>query len=131
VGRVTRPHDDVDFAVWLDDHPKIAGILEDAGWRHAPHADEDGGTGYERNGVRVEFTFLVDEGGTIVLPLRAGAVRWPYEHVGDARELDGVTAEVVSLASLLEGKAFVRDEPGALAKDRADLEALRRVSGDR
>ena len=44
-GSVTRPHDDVDIAVWFDDLGKIAALLEEAGWTHAPSEDEDGGTG--------------------------------------------------------------------------------------
>uniref|UniRef100_UPI003978CD8B nucleotidyltransferase domain-containing protein n=1 Tax=Salmonella sp. SAL4443 TaxID=3159898 RepID=UPI003978CD8B len=46
-GRITRPHFDVDLAVWLDDFPRIAAVLERSGWRHAPDPDGEGGTGYE------------------------------------------------------------------------------------
>ena len=70
-GSITRPHSDVDIAVWLDDLPRIAALLEEDGWRHAPEPDEDGGTGYERAGVRLELTFLVrGDGGRVVTPLR-------------------------------------------------------------
>src|SRR5207244_9893525 len=58
-GSVTRAHDDVDVAVWLEDLPRITALLEADGWRHAPSEDEDGGTGYERGAVRLELTFLV------------------------------------------------------------------------
>ena len=76
-GEVTRPHDDVDIAVWLDDHTRIAELLEANGWRHAPEEDEDGGTGYQRNGVRLELTFLVrDDDGEVYIPLRSGRARW-------------------------------------------------------
>jgi hypothetical protein len=46
VGSITRSHDDIDIAVWLDDHERIDGLLEAEGWRHAPKPGEDGGTGY-------------------------------------------------------------------------------------
>jgi hypothetical protein len=52
-GGVTRPHDDVDIAVSLDDHGRIAELLRRDGWAHAPEPDEQGGTGYERDGVRL------------------------------------------------------------------------------
>ena len=58
-GTVTRPHDDVDVAVWLADQERIAALLTREGWAHAPEPGEDGGTGYERQGVRLELTFLV------------------------------------------------------------------------
>ena len=53
-GYVSRAHDDVDLAVWLDDLPHVAALLEADGWRHAPEEDEDGGTGYERDSVRLD-----------------------------------------------------------------------------
>ena len=58
-GSVTRAHDDLDAAVWLDDLPRIAALLDGEGWHHAPEADEDGGTGYEQGAVRLELTYLV------------------------------------------------------------------------
>jgi hypothetical protein len=35
VGSITRVHDDIDVAVWLDDHDRIARLLEAVGWNHA------------------------------------------------------------------------------------------------
>src|SRR5205809_2025628 len=72
-GSVTRAHDDLDIAVWLCDHARIAELLAADGWRHAPEEDEDGGTGYERDGVRLEVTFLVRGGdGNAYVPLCKG-----------------------------------------------------------
>src|SRR3979411_159303 len=59
VGSITRSHDDIDVAVWLDDDERIGSILEAEGWKHDPDTYEDGGTGYERAAVRLEFTFVV------------------------------------------------------------------------
>jgi hypothetical protein len=39
-GSVTRAHDDLDMAVWLDDLPRIAALLEAEGWRHAAEEGE-------------------------------------------------------------------------------------------
>ena len=52
VGAVTRDHEDVDLAVWLDDAPAITALLTATGWTHAPLPDEDGGTGYQRDPLR-------------------------------------------------------------------------------
>jgi Aminoglycoside-2''-adenylyltransferase len=127
VGSVTRVHDDVDLAVWLADRTRIAQLLADAGWQHAPHADEDGGTGDERNGVRVELTFLVKNGVDVLLPLQRGSIVWPYEHRDDVGEIAGVSARLVSFSSLVAGKSFRRDDLEERAKDCADLAALRRA----
>ena len=129
-GAVTRPHDDLDLAVWLDDLPRIAEVLERDGWEHAPAADEDGGTGYERDGVRLELTYLVrgDNAG-VRTPLRSGEAPWPAgAFADDTRRLRGARARVISLGALADGKASPRDDPGDAAKDRADQRTLGRLA---
>jgi hypothetical protein len=129
VGSVTRAHDDLDLAVWLVDLPRIAQLLEDDGWRHAPLDDEDGGTGFEQGAVRLELTYLVREGdGSIVTPLRDGRAAWPDEGLAnDVRELRGVRSRLVGLAHLMRGKSSPRDDPEDAAKDRADFRRLSRA----
>ena len=124
-GRITRDHFDVDLAVWLDDLPRIAAVLEDSGWRHAPEPDEDGGTGYERDGTRLELTYLVRSGDRVVTPLRGFDATWPDGALGaEERELRGVRTRLVGLDALSSGKATPRDDPDDAAKDRADFEVL-------
>ena len=122
-GEVTRPHDDVDIAVWLEDLPRIVELLEADGWRHAPDEDEDGGTGYEREGVRLELTYLARDGDEVFTPMREGRGTWSPDALGpDERELDGVRARVVALEALWRGKSRPREDPGDADKDRADFE---------
>ena len=125
-GSITRVHDDVDVAVWLDDRDRIARLLEAEGWSHAPEPDEDGGTGYERDGVRLELTFLVpSDGGEVYIPLHAGGVLWSDESMStDLAELSGVRARVLGLAALKRGKSRSREDPVEAAKDRADFATL-------
>ena len=130
-GSVTRPHDDLDAAVWLDDLPQIATLLEADGWHHAPEEGEDGGTGYEQGAVRLELTYLVrgEDGGTYT-PMSHGHAAWSEEALSeDVRELGGVSARLVALAPLVRGKSSPRDDPDDAAKDRADFEALSRLGG--
>jgi dihydrofolate reductase len=125
-GRTTRLHDDVDLAVWFDDVPRIVKLLTDTGWIHAPDADEDGGTGFERDGVRLELTYLVrHDDGSIITPLRDLEARWPKGAFADeTRSLGAVSAQVISLPALALGKSSSRDDPGDAAKDDADAEIL-------
>ena len=127
-GSVTRAHDDLDLAVWLDDLPRIGELLEADGWRHAPSADDDGGTGYEQGAVRLELTYLVrDNDGTVFTPLQNGRAPWSEDALADdVRELDGIRSRVVALAALRRGKATARDDPEEAAKDRADFGVLSR-----
>jgi dihydrofolate reductase len=125
-GSITRPHSDVDIAVWLDDRPRIAALLEENGWRHAPEPDEDGGTGYERAGVRLELTFLVrGDGGGVVTPLRTFEAVWPKDAFSDTvGELEGVSARLIGLEALTRGKSTPREDPIEAARDRADFDVL-------
>ena len=129
VGAETRPHDDVDIAVWLTDIPRIAELLVADGWRHVPHPGEDGGTGYERDGVRVELTYLEAEGQSLIVPLRDRRVVWSDEPFGNVvGELQGVRARLVPLDVIARGKAMTREDPRDAAKDRADLERLSKLT---
>ncbi|HEX2051418.1 MAG TPA: hypothetical protein VHJ34_12435 [Actinomycetota bacterium] len=125
-GVVTRAHDDVDVAVWMDDRERVARLLEGDGWRHAPSEDDDGGTGYERGKVRLELTYLVgDRDGAVFTPLRHGRASWPDGAFGDeVRELFGVRARVIGRAALARGKSSPRDDPDDASKDRADFGVL-------
>ena len=125
-GSTTRPHGDVDIAVWLDALPRISALLEKDGWLHAPEPDENGGTGYERDGVRLELTYLVrGEDGRVVTPLNDAEALWPDGAFGaDTRELRGVRARVIALDALARGKSSARDDPEEATKDNADFDVL-------
>ena len=126
IGTVTREHDDVDFAVWLHDVEAVVSLLETHAWRHNPYPDEDGGTGYERDGVRVELTYLVsDDTGRVFIPLRERNALWSERAPeNEVLELRGVRARVISLGLLRAGKSSPREDHDDAAKDRADFEAL-------
>lgn len=125
-GAITRPHDDVDLAVWLHDVPQVTALLEGDGWRHAPSPDDDGGTGFERGPARLELTFLVrEDDATIFTPLRDQRAPWPERaFADDVRELHGVRAHVIALEALTRGKSSPRGSRADTAKDRADFDVL-------
>jgi Aminoglycoside-2''-adenylyltransferase len=130
-GSVTRAHDDLDVAIWLDDLPRIAVLLEADGWHHAPEEDEDGGTGYEQGAVRLELTYLVrDDDGRIYTPMRHGQAAWSEEALADdVGELNGVRARLIALAPLMRGKSSPRDDPEEAARDLADFRELSQLGG--
>jgi hypothetical protein len=127
-GSVTRPHDDLDIAVWLKDHDQIAALLAADGWKHAPETSEEGYTGYERGHVRLELAFLArGEKEQVYTPLRQGRGTWPDgSFEDDTAELRGVRARVISLPALKADKSETRDDSLVAAKDRADLATLSR-----
>ncbi len=125
-GSITRAHDDLDIAVWLDDLPRIGELLEANGWRHAPSSEDDGGTGYEQGDVRLELTYLVsDENGRVFTPLRQRRARWSEDALADdVRALLGARSRLVAVAALRRGKSAARGDPEEAAKDRADFDVL-------
>ena len=129
VGAVTRSHSDIDLAVWADEAEAIESAITTDGWEHEPVADEDGGTGYERRGIRVELTYLVKgEGGGVLIALRDRRMLWSDNSLGnDMLELVGTRARVVRLELLLRGKSTPRDDPAEAEIDRADFDALSRL----
>ena len=131
VSAVTRPHEDVDIAVWLKDVPRLHELLVSQGWRHTPDVDDDGGTGFEYGEVRLGLTFLAqDEDGSIFIPLRDGRIDWQGEVFGDStRNFEGVRARVVEFRWLMGAKAWPRGDAVDQAKDRADLGHLRKLEG--
>jgi len=130
VGTVTRPHEDVDLAVWRDDYPEIRRLLELAGWRYEPVDDEAIGAGFRSGTVLLELTFVVaDTGGQIFIPFPGEPGLWSTEPFGEhRRELGGVRCRVVPLPFLSDGKAVPRDDEADAAKDRADFAALSGVT---
>lgn len=115
--------------MWLTDRDRIAARLEADGWRHVPEPGEDGYTGYERDGVRVELAFLARDDRGVHTPLRDGRRgEWPNGAFGgDVRELRGVRARLVALAALEADKSADHGDPAVAAKDRADMATLARV----
>ena len=132
VGTVTRPHGDLDLAIWLRDLPRVATLLRREGWTHEPEGAESGSTAFTRGAVRVELAFLQRDGagGGPYTPLANGdRAAWATGAFGqDVLTLAGIRARVIALAALREEKTGSRDDPAAVAKDRKDLVTLERLN---
>jgi hypothetical protein len=128
-GRLTRPHADIDVAVWMNDLDRIDGVLSAAGWKHTPQPGENGYTQYVDDSASLDLSFLArDENGVVYTPIENGRGDWPLDSFGDdVAALLGVRAHVVSLASLLSDKSEIRSDPSTRAKDQADVAVLIRV----
>jgi hypothetical protein len=66
---LTRDHNDIDAAAWRRDYDKIRGALLAVGWRHTPLEDDVVGTRYRWQTSELEFTFVEDRDGTVVVPI--------------------------------------------------------------
>src|SRR3954451_7393819 len=131
VGRITRPHDDIDVLVWRRDEALVDEALQGAGWVHTPTSEDLVGTNYARDGYELQVTFVVPgaEGGVVVpvpeqpFALSSGSLAYAR------RTLHGVSARVLTLEMMLAQKGGTprSDEVGG-GKDLADLKALSSIA---
>lgn len=80
VGRVTRPHDDVDFFVWTEDFDDVVAALEPLGYQLRPEASDslDESAFVNKLGYWVEFVKIERSArGDIVTPGRYRDWPWP------------------------------------------------------
>ena len=130
VGRLTRPHDDIDVLVWRHDEARVHEALQGAGWTHTPSPEDRVGTNYVRDGHELQLTFAVpgpDGGVTVPVPeqplvLSSGPLAFVR------RDLQDASVRVLTLEMMLAHKATPRPDEVGGGKDRADFEALRSVT---
>ena len=128
VGSITREHDDIDVAAFRADYDAIRAVLLEAGWEHTPTPDDVVGTRYTWRGEEVEFTFVIEDEGSVLIPFPDGPIRWSDRPFGNGRrELRGVGSRVIPLELLKAGKQTPRSGDADGVKDRSDFEALSRL----
>ena len=132
LGRVTRPHSDIDFVVALGDKATLWDLLEAEGAAHTG-SDETGGVeSFDLDDLRIEITYVLeDEKGRLVTP---GYESWPWPQTSLADEhvtLEGIVTRAVSVTGLLEMKEGWEENLGEKPRphDVADIEALRVLMG--
>jgi lincosamide nucleotidyltransferase A/C/D/E len=133
VGRLTRPHDDIDVLVWRRDEARAHAALREAGWVHAPTPEDLVGTNYVRDGCDLQITFVAagPDGGVVVPVPERPIVLLSGPLAFARRELNDVSVRVLTLELMLATKGAPRPDEAGGAKDRADLQALRTVAESR
>ncbi len=130
LGRITRRHSDIDFAVLLTDRDAVTEALRTHGLVAVPGA-EPAGEFFDGGPCRVEITYLTETaGGEVVTP---GFEHWPYVSgalQAGAVRIHGVEVPVLSIAALIDTKEHWQDHVGEPMRphDRLDLAALRALS---
>ena len=130
VGRLTRPHDDIDVLVWRKDEVRVHAALEGAGWAHTPTPEDLVGTNYVRDGYELQLTFVVaGPAGGVVVPVPEQPIVLSSGPLAFARrKLNDASVRVLPLETMLATKRTPRPDEVGGAKDRADLEALRSLA---
>jgi hypothetical protein len=130
LGRVTRPHGDIDFFMWAKDAPAFARVLERRGFEEVPGPPRE----QQRNFVKDAEEFHVgllrrEPSGEVVVaggPHEGAA--WPDRMLGDhVGRIGDVTCRIVSPESQLEIKERWAEWTGRSARDydAGDISLLR------
>jgi hypothetical protein len=126
VGRVTRPHADIDLVAWLRNRNRICRLLIDNGFAEVPGYPHPQLVLAKRES-EASFVFVARRGDEIVVP---GYERWPFPRGAfpDRRKtLRGVSARVASVEALLEDKLRHEEWSGRALrpKDHESIATLR------
>ena len=130
LGRITRRHSDIDFAVMLPDRDALTEALRTHHLVAAP-GGEPAGEFFDGGLCRVEITYVTETAsGEVVTP---GFEHWPYVSGAlraDPVRIRGVEVPVLSIAALVDTKEHWQDHIGEPMRphDRSDLAALRALS---
>jgi hypothetical protein len=129
LGRITRVHEDVDFAVWTEDWARIVSALVPTGLTPKPPDLPEEARRFLGGPTDLEFWMLTrDSQGRTVVGGRWSD--WPFREDAFAAQeasLEGVTCPVLSAEALLESKAeFPKQVHGRPLRDRdaADIQLL-------
>jgi lincosamide nucleotidyltransferase A/C/D/E len=130
LGRITRRHSDIDFAVMSADRAALINALRTHHLVEAP-GGSPAGEFFDGGVCRVEITYVTETvSGDVVTP---GFEHWPYlagALQADPARIRGVEVPVLSIAALVDTKEHWQDHIGEAMRphDRSDLAALRALS---
>lgn len=133
IGRLSRPHEDVDFylrAVDVDGLPELLGAR---GYTDVTTAPREQQRDFEREGVELSFALVreLDDGRVVVAGGPYADSEWPTGMLdGPIGELAGIRCAVISVAAQIEIKemtpVWIPGRPRR-QKDLDDIDLLRRL----
>ncbi|OPA78699.1 hypothetical protein BVG16_12650 [Paenibacillus selenitireducens] len=122
LGRVTRPHEDLDLVTWVHNREGLAQMLMDAGFERIPVSERQ--TDFRKSNVDIQFLYLTTNGDESIIP--NGLPEWVWRSdalLPQVFTLNGITANVLNPRQLLEEKE-VYEKIGRKLRQK-DLESKR------
>ena len=130
LGRVTRPHRDVDWFAWAADAGRIAAALTARGWELLPEPPHDRQLDFARDGVDLSFALIVSDAEQHVAVAGgpwAGA-RWPEGMLdGPVGRIGAVACAVIHPYAQMEIKRMMPVWVQGLPRRPKDDEDVRRL----
>jgi hypothetical protein len=133
LGRVTRPHGDIDLFVWAADAPGFVDLLARHGYEEGGGPPPEMQRNLAKNGEELHMTLLErNDLGVVTAGGRWADKPWPEGMLdGPVCELGGVRCRVISPEAQLWAKVEVPKALGHPQRehDPQDIELLRRALG--
>lgn len=131
LGRVSRPHSDVDLIFGLSVRDQVWELLRRGGFADGAAQASKGVEWFEHTGVLVEVTYITQTAGSIVTP---GFEQWPWpdgSFSGTPVTFADVTVRAVSVLGLLDMKVGYQRHLGEPPRpqDIGDIEVLKGLLG--
>jgi hypothetical protein len=127
LGRVSRPHSDVDFVIGTADRDRVAEAMRKLGFAEVASPMPQAIALFQRDAVRVEVTLIEqDPAGETVTP---GYEDWPWDEGSfpdEVVEFEGIALRALSVDGLIAAKRDWQTQLGAPPRphDVADIAAL-------
>jgi hypothetical protein len=135
LGRVTRPHGDIDFFIWAKDADSFARVLEQNGFDCVPGPPPEQQRNFCKGGEELHLGLVRGEasGDVVVAGGPHEGAAWPSGMLGDEiGRIGEITCRIVSAESQLEVKERWEEWTGRAPRDydAADVMRLRAVLDD-
>lgn len=107
LGKVTRPHDDIDMITWIQNREQLERILAEAGYEQTSVKEEFRGrqSDFSKDGVDITFGYITNtHDGSIIMN---GLPEWVWRNdslLPQSFMLKGISAHVLNPRQLLEEK---------------------------
>lgn len=131
LGKVTRPHDDIDLITWIKYRDQLESALIEAGYKQAPVKEEFQGrqSDFQKDGIDITLCYITRaENRSIIMN---GLPEWVWRSDSLLQQrfmLNGISAYVLNPRQLLEEKE-VYEQIGRIPrpKDAESKKVLHRI----
>lgn len=131
LGKVTRPHDDIDLITWIQNREQLECALAEAGYEQTPVREQFRGrqSDFRKDGVDITFGYITKTNDGIII--MNDLPEWVWRHdslLPQSFTLNGLSAHVLNPRQLLEEKEVYKQigrEPRS--KDEDSKKILHRI----
>ncbi len=134
LGRMTRPHEDIDLIIWRNNAPAVRVLLAAHAYAELPPdaQEQDLHTHFAKQGQNIDVMFIYRKDADDADGVYWADWRWPDGSFAPTyRTLDGIACPVASVRSLVETKeSYLRSDQDQIDREKYqdDLSRLRPLS---